>query len=183
MTRISSAWERPLQNSTRGTWQSCNSGQNVQYQGPQTIGHGHPGTHPIRSRVDNTTTASSPFGERAGDKGSKALKCATATTCAQTPVVSSTVAANVVQDTPKSIAAGLEEILPPVNAQHLNDWLTGYDPWTHAPMDIYLHTGFTKGFQINRRAAAGTLQQEGGCGTIDPPLKNRISWAKWSRKR
>ena len=63
-----------------------------------------------------------------------------------------------VQNTPKSIAAELEEIVTPVNAQHLNDWLTGYDTETRG----HLHTGFTKGFQINCRAAAGTLQQEGG---------------------
>ena len=102
-----------------------------------------------------------PFRGAHGDKGSKALECVTATTgetSAQTPVVSSTVAVDAVLNTSQSIAAELEEIVTPVNAQQLNDWLTGYDPETRG----HLHTGFTKGFQINCRAAAGTLQQEGG---------------------
>ena len=154
----------------------------MRYQGQQIIGHGHPRMQPVRSRVNKTTTANSPLKECTGNKGSKALECATATTgetSVQTPIASSTVALDVVQNTPKSIAAELEEIVTPVNAQHLNDWLTGYDPDTRG----HLHIGFTKRFYINCRAAAGALQQEGGCETIDLPLRNPTSSTKLSRKR
>ena len=59
-----------------------------------------------------------------GDKRSKALDCATATTgwtFAQTPVVSSSAVDDAIQKTPKSIATELEEIVTPVNTQHLNN--------------------------------------------------------------
>ena len=72
------------------------------------------------------------------------------------PVVSSTIATDVVQNTLRPVAVKLEEIVTPVNAQHLNNWLAGYDSETRG----HLHTGFTKGFWIHCREAARVLQQK-----------------------